>query len=124
MTNEVKNQSQRLYEYPNRQVGDRSRQPTAEQPAESPGIPQPAGWGSFTPAYRGTAGRLSGNTPTGRLGIVHASLLRSGDLPVGGLPVGVAGLLGVGWNEISPTFRLGDYRRVSPRGIELRQVLG
>ena len=78
-------------EYPNRQVGDPSRQPTAT--AESARIPQPAGWGSFTSAYNDCrigpnpqpAGwgsftsayidcRIGPNPPTGRLGILHFSL--------------------------------------------------
>ena len=39
----------RLCENPNREVGDASVQPTRSA-AASPGIPQPAGWGSFTSA--------------------------------------------------------------------------
>jgi hypothetical protein len=44
-------------------------------------IPQPAGWGSFIPAYKKVA--TSSNPPTGRLGIVHSSLQESciGDAP-------------------------------------------
>ena len=174
-------------ESPNRQVGDISRQPTAsERRRLSPVIPQPAGWGYFTPAYNGPARDLSGNSPTGRLGIFHASLQADGpttfrnpqpagwgyftpaynerphsplipqpagwgyftpaysrtaagwefperlgissrqlypnrlatlrsipNLQVGDITVSgyVAGRSTVGWREISPTCRLGDYRR-------------
>ncbi|MEK6408635.1 MAG: hypothetical protein AABN34_17035, partial [Acidobacteriota bacterium] len=40
---------------PNRKVGDHSLQPTRAAAAFSQ-IPQPEGWGSFTPAYKQTAG--------------------------------------------------------------------
>ena len=36
-------------------------------------IPQPAGWGYFTPAYRNGL-TAPPNPPTGRLGILHSSL--------------------------------------------------
>lgn len=38
----------------------------------APGIPQPEGWGSFTPAYRWTT--RPRNSLTGRLGLLHSSL--------------------------------------------------
>jgi len=60
-----------------RRLGDFFPFPPAysEGPQDAtPGIPQPAGWGYFTPAYIRTDRRLSGNSPTGRLGIFHASL--------------------------------------------------
>src|SRR6185503_16617104 len=84
---------------PNRQVGDLSVQPTR---AESAQIPQPAGWGSFSSAYKARAhypgkspnrqvGDLSvqptkhghtiqANPPTGRLGIFQFSLQSTGTL--------------------------------------------
>jgi hypothetical protein len=37
-------------------------------------IPQPAGWGSFTSAYKGKREGPFRNPPTGRLGIFHVSL--------------------------------------------------
>jgi hypothetical protein len=59
---------------PNREVGDRSFQPTRETRARLSQIPQPGGWGLFIPAYKRDAGKTFPNPPTGRLGIVHSSL--------------------------------------------------
>jgi hypothetical protein len=59
---------------PNREVGDRSFQPTREPPSRLSQIPQPGGWGSFIPAYKRTAFATLSNPPIGRLGIVHSSL--------------------------------------------------
>src|SRR6185436_21138766 len=65
---------------PNRQVGDLSRWPTrAGLGPRSRQIPQPAGWGSFTLAYKSRARTsLQTNPPTGRLGIFHAGLQEQG----------------------------------------------
>src|SRR5882724_4545234 len=86
-------------------------------------IPQPAGWGSFTPAYRATAAdclpqspnrqvgdpslqptapqqrTVSRNPPTGRLGILHSSLPRhsSGLSPEIPQPEG--------WGSFTPAYR-------------------
>src|SRR6185369_17202799 len=62
---------------PNREVGDRSFQPTKIAAITVSQIPQPGGWGSFIPAYKDRCHHRVSNPPTGRLGIVHSSLQRS-----------------------------------------------
>src|SRR6185369_3495636 len=79
---------------PNREVGDRSFQPTKGAPTQFPNpptgrlgivhsslqrrrdrgsqIPQPEGWGLFIPAYKGTSAAAPLITQPARLGIVHS----------------------------------------------------
>jgi len=60
-------------ESPNRQVGVLSLQPTRNKGMLRV-IPQPAGWGAFTSAYKKQR-HAPRNPPTGsRLGILHSSL--------------------------------------------------
>jgi hypothetical protein len=58
-----------------------------------PAIPQPGGWGPFTPAYQDERALLSRNPPTGRLGSSAFVL--------------------VGTREGTPTCRLGDCGRAT-----------
>jgi hypothetical protein len=51
MLSQAVRRAQAAHEFPNRQVGDLSRQPTTGRAPVISAIPQPAGWGSFTLAY-------------------------------------------------------------------------
>jgi hypothetical protein len=85
-------------ESPNRQVGDRSFLPTRQSRGGSR-IPQPAGWGSFIPAYK-TESRGLPNPPTGRLGIVHSSLRSPLTFLIDS--IGLAGVISAGMNDPQP----------------------
>ena len=104
-----------LLKSPNRQVGDRSLQPTKETRARPSQIPQPGGWGSFIPAY------LELPSPCRHMQslIEHCNLAHIGWNQQSSTPVGrfqkLALARRVGWNEQSPTCRLGDLRGSRPR---------
>src|ERR1041384_6384980 len=55
------------------------------------GHPQPAGWGSFIPAYKRRPPPLLPNPPTGRLGIVHSCLQSVADRTLSNPPTGRLG---------------------------------
>jgi hypothetical protein len=70
----TRKQHQHTPQSPNREVGVPSLQPTSTPSRLAATIPQPAGWGSFTPAYKHAVETRRRNPPTGRLGCFHVSL--------------------------------------------------
>ena len=94
-------------------------------------VKTPTGRLGILPSSLQERSRDSANPPTGRLGIFHDCLSRLGpfmavwgvfprlgwneipNLPVGGLR-GAGTSFSVGWNEKSPTCRLGDYAEQAP----------
>jgi hypothetical protein len=96
---------------PNRQVGDRSFQPTERCGLWRSQIPQPAGWGLFISAYREMRAMALSNPPTGRLGIVHFSLLRDAGCGVPESPNRQ-----VGDRSFQPTERCGIWLPNPPTG--------